>query len=125
MCQLLPAKSVATGITLTASHESISCGYISILNRHTILLARPTTRCKAIMAQGKWPFEVGPNDNEDSPSVPSLLRTTHTSPLSVLGGAKASGFCKSIGIFCGPITLPPTGPRKGSGIMFESGPHSG
>jgi hypothetical protein len=40
-------------------------------------------------------------------------------PLSVVGGANRSGFCKSNSTFCGPMSVAPRDPRIGWGVMWE------
>lgn len=52
------------------------------------------------MAKGERPFDIGTvNDTYQLDSRARELERTHTSPLSVPGGARRSGFSKSTSMF--------------------------
>jgi hypothetical protein len=58
--------------------------------------------------------------SRDCDSMSELPNLTYIDPASVVGGARRSGFCLSIGMFCGPRIMAPKDPLIGSGVDFVS-----
>ena len=82
----------------------------------TILLASPTTRLQAIVAQVEGPLRILAVSTSQGPAESSCTRAddetvTYTVPWSVVGGASTLGFCSSRGTFCALRTFEPYGPR--------------